>query len=135
MLNGGSWVFDKKDRESNKVYGRFRLKSTVPVDGMVNTVFFEFSCMEGSKLYKKQHQAMEIETPMLLLFVFNSTDPQSLQHYITQMLDTASDNIDSKGMMPEEFKNKELPPFTRRLNAPWLPLQTKQVHNMAAEMT
>ncbi len=128
MLSSGSWVFNKKDRGRNDVYSCFRLNFAVPVNNVVNRVSFKFSRIRGSKLYKKQHQAMETETPIMLLFISNSTDPQSFQHDITQMIDTALDNIDSKGMMPEEFKNKELPPFTLKLNAPWLSLQTKQMH-------
>ena len=68
MPSGGSWVFNKKDRGNNNVYARFRLKSTVPVEDMVTRISFEFLRMGGSKIYKKQNQAMETETPMMLLF-------------------------------------------------------------------
>jgi hypothetical protein len=44
------------------------------------------------------------------------------------MLETAYDSIVTDGMMPEEFKYKEIPKFTLKLNAPRLPLQTKQEH-------
>jgi hypothetical protein len=52
----------------------------------VTRILFEFLRMGGSKLYKKQNQAMETETPMMLLFVSNGTNPKSVMHDITQML-------------------------------------------------
>ncbi len=71
---------------------------------------------------------METETPMMLLFVSNGIDPQSVASDITQMLETAYNSIKTDGMMPEEFKYKEIPKFTFKLNMPQLPLQTKQAH-------
>jgi hypothetical protein len=71
---------------------------------------------------------METETPMMLLFVSNGTDPKSITNNITQMLDTAFDDVDQEGMMPEEFKYREIPKFTLKLNAPRLPSQTKETH-------
>jgi hypothetical protein len=118
MLSGGSWVFNKKERGSNNIYARFCLRSRVPVEDMVTRISFEFLCMGGSKLYKKLNQAMETETPTMLLFVSNGTDPKSIMHDITQMLDTAFDSVDQEVMMPEEFKHKEIPKFTLKLNAP-----------------
>jgi hypothetical protein len=44
-------------------------------------------------LYKKQHQAMETKTPLMLLFVFNGTDQASITLDAEQMLDTALDDI------------------------------------------
>ncbi len=128
MLSGRSWVFNKKDKESSDIYARFHLKSTVPVEDMVMRISFKFSRMGGSKIYKKQNQAMETETLMMLLFVSNGTDPKSITNDITQMLDTAFDYVDQKGMMPEEFEFKEIPKFTLKLNAPHLPSQTKEAH-------
>jgi hypothetical protein len=128
MLSGGSWVFNKKDKGSNDVYARFRFKSTVPAEDMVTRISFKFSRMGGSKLYKKQNQAMETETPMMLLFVSNGTNPKSITNDITQMLDTAFDDVDQEGMMPEEFEYREIPKFTLKLNAPRLPSQTKETH-------
>ena len=128
MLSGGSWVFNKKDKGSNNVYARFRLKLTVPAEDMVTRISFEFLRMGSSKLYKKQNQAMETETPMMLLFVSNGTDPKSITNDITQMLDTAFDDVDQEGMMPEEFEYREIPKFTLKLNAPRLPSQTKETH-------
>ncbi len=63
---------------------------------MVTRISFEFSRMGGSKLYKKLNQAMETETPTMLLFVSNRTDPKSIMHDITQMLDTAFDSVDQE---------------------------------------
>ncbi len=69
-----------------------------------------------------------METLMMLLFVNSSTDPQSIASKITQMLETAYNNVETEGMMPEEFEYKEIPKFTLKLNMPHLPLQTKQTH-------
>ncbi len=74
MICGGSWVFNKKKKGSNDVYAHFRLNSQVPVEEIVNRVLFEFNRLDGKNLYKKQHQAMEKETPVMLLFVCNGTD-------------------------------------------------------------
>ena len=128
MLSGGSWVFNKKDRGSSNVYARFHLKSTVPIENMVTWVSFKFLRLDGSKIYKKANQAMETETPMMLLFVSNGTDPTSIANNITQILDTAFDHMDLEGMMPEEFEHKEIPKFTLKLNAPCLPSQTREAH-------
>ncbi len=95
---------------------------------MVKRVSFEFSCLGGSKLYKKQNQAMETETPMMLLFVSNGTNPLSISADITQMLETAYNSIKMDGMMPEEFDYMEIPKFTLKPNVPWLPTQTRQTH-------
>jgi hypothetical protein len=94
MLSGRSWVFNKKEKGSNNVYTRFRLKLTVPVEDMVTNISFKFSRMGSSKIYKKQNQAMETETPMMLLFVSNGTDPKSMTSNISQMLDTAFNHVD-----------------------------------------
>jgi hypothetical protein len=128
MLSGESWVFNKKDKGSNDVYVRFCLKSTVPVEDMVTRISFKFLRMGGSKIYKKQNQAMETETPMMLLFVSHRTDPKSIMNDITQMLDTVFNNIDQEGMMPEEFEHMEIPKFTLKLNPSCLPSQTKESH-------
>ncbi len=115
MMSGGSWVFNKAN---NNIYACFRIKSTVPINKMVLQESFEFSHLGGSKLYKKQNQAMEMETPIMLLFVSNSTDPLSITSDITQMLETAYDSIEMDGMMPEEFDFMGIPKFTLKLNAP-----------------
>jgi hypothetical protein len=65
---------------------------------------------------------------MMLLFVSNITDPLSITSDITQMLEKAYDNIKTDGMMPQEFECLEIPKFTLKLNVPWLPSQTKQMH-------
>jgi hypothetical protein len=53
MISGGSWVFNKKEEGSNNVYARFRLKSQVDIEEIINRVSFEFSCLGGKNLYKK----------------------------------------------------------------------------------
>jgi hypothetical protein len=69
MISGGSWVFNKKEKGSNNVYARFRLKSQIPTEDIINQVSFKFSRVGRKNLFKKQHQAMETETPLMLLFV------------------------------------------------------------------
>ncbi len=65
---------------------------------------------------------------MMLLFVCNRTKHRSVTNDITQTLNTAFDDIDQEGMMPEEFEHKEIPKFTLKLNAPHLPSQRKETH-------
>jgi hypothetical protein len=105
MISGSSWVFNKKAKGSNDVYARFRLKSQVNTDEIVNQVSFEFSRLGGKNLQKKQHQAMETKTPLMLLFVCNSMDQASIISDTKQMLDTALDNIKQNGMLPKEYEN------------------------------
>ncbi len=47
-------------------------------------------------------QAMETETPMMLLFVCNGTDQSSIATDLRHMLDIAYEDIDKEGMMPEQ---------------------------------
>ncbi len=129
MISGGSWVFNKMAKGSNDVYARFGLKSQVDTKEMVNRVSFEFSRLSGNNLQKKQHQAMETETPYMLLFVCNGTDQASIISDTKQMLDTALDDIKQHGMLPKEFKNRDIPHFTIRLNVPRLPAETKSLNN------
>jgi hypothetical protein len=74
MISGSSWVFNKKDKGNKDIYGCFRLKSQIPTKDIINRVSFEFSCMGGKNIFKKQHQAMEKETLLMLLFVCKGTD-------------------------------------------------------------
>jgi hypothetical protein len=53
MISGGSWVFNKIEKGSNDVYTRFRLKSQVDTEEIVNWVSFKFSCLGGKNLQKK----------------------------------------------------------------------------------
>jgi hypothetical protein len=71
---------------------------------------------------------MKTETPMMLLFVSNSTNPLSVSSDITQMLETAYDYVESNGMMPQEFEYQGIPTFILKLNDPQLPSQTKHEH-------
>ncbi len=43
MISSSSWVFNKKDKGSNNVYGRFRLKSQIPTEDIITRVSFKFS--------------------------------------------------------------------------------------------
>ncbi len=36
MISGGSWVFSKKEKESNDVYAQFCLKSQTPIKDIIN---------------------------------------------------------------------------------------------------
>ncbi len=65
----------------------------------------------------------------MLVFICNGTDQASIILDTKQMLDTALDNIEQNGMLPEEFKNKDILLFTLRLNVPRLPAKTKSSNN------
>jgi hypothetical protein len=65
----------------------------------------------------------------MLLFVCNGTDQASIISDSKQMLNTALADIKQNGMLPEEFKNKDIPHFTLRLNVPQLPAKTKSSNN------
>ncbi len=129
MISSGNWVFNKKEKGNNNVYTRFRLKSKIPTEAIINRVSFKFSCVGRKNIFKKQHQAMETETPLMLIFVCNGTDQGSILLDTRQMLDLAYDDIEQNRMMPEEFKNKDIPQFSLRLNVPCLPADTKQNTN------
>ncbi len=103
MICRGSWVFNKKEKGSNNVHARFRLKSQVEIEEIINRILFEFSRLCKKNLYKKQHQALETETPLMLLFVCNGMDQASIVSDTEQMLDTALDDIKQNGMLPKEF--------------------------------
>jgi hypothetical protein len=68
---------------------------------------------------------METKTPIMLLFVCNGTDTASIMSDTKQMLDSAYKDIKENNMMPEEFKNKDIPHFTLQVNVPHLPAETK----------
>jgi hypothetical protein len=121
MISGGSWIFNKKDKGNGEVFTRFRLKSQDMAEEIINRVSFEFTRLGGSRLSKKSMQAMETETPMMLLFVCNGTDQSSISMDIRQILDIAYQNIDEECMMPEQYENRDLPKFALRLNVPRLP--------------
>ncbi len=72
---------------------------------------------------------METETPFMLLFVCNGMDQASITSDTKQMLDTALDDIEQHGMLPEEFENRDIPHFTLCLNVPCLPAKTKSSNN------
>jgi hypothetical protein len=99
-------VFSKKEKGKNDVYACFRLKLQVAAEDIINQVSFKFMHLGGSKSNKKPMQAMETETPMMLLFVCNGTDQGSITADIKQMLKIAYGDIDVEGMMPEESKTK-----------------------------
>ena len=72
---------------------------------------------------------METKTPAMLLFVYNGTDTASITLDTKQMLDLAYKDIDKNWMMPEEFKDKDIPHFMLRVNVPRLPAETKSNSN------
>jgi hypothetical protein len=98
---------------------------------MVNSrASFEFNRLGRKNLYKKQHQAMEIKTPVMLLFVCG-TDQGSIKTNTRQMLETALNDIELNGMVLEEFKNRDIPYFTLKLSAARVPSESKQTTNKA----
>jgi len=131
MISGGSWVFDKKEKGNGEVFARFRLKSRDLAEEIVNRVSFEFNRLGGSRLSKKSMQAMETETPMMLLFVCNGTDHSSIATDIRQILDMAYQDIDDKCMMPEQYEHRDIPTFSLRLNVPRLPEKKSAKDNKA----
>ena len=131
MISGGSWVFNKKEKGGSNVYARFRLKSQVPTEEIINRVSFEFTRLGGAKINKKPMQAMETETPIMLLFVSNGTEHSSVTADLQQILDLAHEDIESKSMMPKEYENKDMPAFSLKLNVPHLPEKKKQESNKA----
>jgi hypothetical protein len=131
MISGGSWVFEKKEKGNSKVFARFRLKSQEKADEIINWVSFEFNQLGGSRLSKKTMQAMETETPMMLLFIGNSTDQSSIATNLCHMLDIAYKDINKEGMMPEQYENRDLPKFALRLNVPRLPEKKSAKDNKA----
>ncbi len=74
---------------------------------------------------------METETPSMLLFVCNGTEQSSILSDTRQMLDLAYDDIESNGMMPEEFENKDIPKYSLQLKVPCLPSEIKKNNNKA----
>ncbi len=125
MISGGSWVFNKKEKGSSNMYARFCLKSQVPIEESINPVSFKFTCLGGTKLYKKQMQAMETETPMMLLFVSNGTEPSSIASDMKKLMELAYNDIETNMMLPEEYKNRDMPAFSLKTNTPHLPEKKK----------
>jgi hypothetical protein len=64
MICRGSWAFNKKEKGNNNVYTRFRLKSQVEIEEIINRVPFEFSCLSRKNLYKKQYPSNGDGNPM-----------------------------------------------------------------------
>ncbi len=52
MISSGSWVFNKKKKGNNDVYGCFRLKSQIPTEDIIHRVSFEFSWVGGKNIFK-----------------------------------------------------------------------------------
>jgi hypothetical protein len=70
----------------------------VPTEDIINQVSFKFTCLGGAKIYKKQMQAMETETLMMLLFVSNGTEHSSISADLKQLLELAYNDIDTEGI-------------------------------------
>ncbi len=64
---------------------------------------------------------METVMPLMLLFLSNGTNQASIISDTKQMLNTALEDIKEHGILPQEYKDKEIPHFTLRLNVPRLP--------------
>ncbi len=69
--------------------------------------------------------------PLMLLFLCNGTDQSSILSDTQQMLNLAYNDIKQNGMMPKEFKNKDIPEISLRLNVPRLPADSKKKDNRA----
>jgi hypothetical protein len=124
-ISGGSWVFNKKEKGISNMYAQFRLKSQVTTEEIINQVSFEFTCLDGAKIFKKQMQAMEMETSMMPLFVSKKMEHSSITTDLKQLLELAYDNIETELMMPEEYENRDMPPFSLKQNSPCLPEKKK----------
>jgi hypothetical protein len=74
---------------------------------------------------------MEMETPVMPLFVSNGTDQGSIKTDTRQMLETILDDIKLNGMVPKEFENRDIQYFTLKLSAPQTPSESKQTTNKA----
>jgi hypothetical protein len=74
---------------------------------------------------------MEMETPMMLLFICNGTNQGSIKSDTKKMLKTALDDIKVKRMMPKAFKKRDTPHYTLKFNAPRVPSKSKQTYNKA----
>jgi hypothetical protein len=70
-------------------------------------------------------QAMETETPMMLLFVSNWTELNSISTDMKQLLELAYDDIETDCMMPEEYENRDISTFSLKTNVPRLPEKKK----------
>ncbi len=77
MISSSSCIFNKKEKGINDIYD-FRLKSQIPTKDIINLVSFKFLLLGGKNLHKKQHQAMETEKPVMLLFTCNGTNQGSI---------------------------------------------------------
>jgi hypothetical protein len=108
MISGGSWVFDLNDKGNGEVFARFCLMSQDMAKEIINRVSFKFTRLGGSRLSKKLMQAMEIETPIMLLVVCNGTNHSSISTDICQIFDIAYQDIDEECMMPEQYENRDL---------------------------
>jgi hypothetical protein len=119
IISRGSWISIKKEQGNNNMYTCFHLKSQVAADDIINQV--SFKCLEGLKINKKPMQAMKTEIPMVLLFVCNGADQGSNTTDIKQMMEIAYGGIDVEGMMTKEFKKRDIPGFSLRLNVLHVP--------------
>ncbi len=68
---------------------------------------------------------MEMVTPMMLLFVSNKAEHSSIVSDMKKLMEFAYDDIKTKLMMPEEYKNRDMPVFSLKINAPRLPEKKK----------
>jgi hypothetical protein len=98
-------------------------------------VSFEFTRLGGTKIYKKQMQAMETETLMMLLFVSNGMDHTSILTDLKQVLELAYNDIDTESMMPKEYESRDVPAFSLKINVPRLPGKSKNDNNKSLQGT
>ena len=132
-INGGSWCFDpKSDKPTNDIYASFRLKSTLPLEEVLQAVGFEFKRIGGGMLMKKKHQSLNTETPYMLLFVHNKTEESSVCRDLTDIFKMVRDQLREDDLLPEEYdrdENEREIPFAIRVNGPRMPGEQRKKNN------
>ncbi len=64
MISNGSWVFNKKEKGSNDIYGPFRLKSQIPTEDIITRVLFKFSRVGGKTSLKSSTKRWRQKHPL-----------------------------------------------------------------------
>ena len=129
QINGGSWCFDpKKDKPTNDIYANVRIKSTVPLEELLQAVSFEWKRIGGGSLQVKKHQSLYTETPYMLLFVNNRTEESSIVRDVKMMFGIAREQLREENLLPDEFERDEDDEveFALRVNGPRMPGETRK---------
>lgn len=124
FIQGGSWCFDpKQDKPTNDIYASVRIKSTVPLEELLQAVGFEWKRIGGGDLRPKKHQSIWTETPYMLLFVYNKTEEESIIRDLQAMFKIARDVLREEDLLPSEYERPEGEEvsFAIRVNGPRIP--------------